>query len=85
MAQHQFNALDSAALVDPFSVPILVIQGAEDFTTPSSLARRFVSSIRAPGKAFVPIEGGGHFAVFTKSDAFLNELVARVLPLMKQP
>jgi hypothetical protein len=29
----------------------------------------------------VAIEGGGHFAVFMKSDAVLKELVARVLPL----
>jgi len=61
-----------------------VIQGAEDFTTPTSLARSFVTSIRAPRKAFVTIEGG-HFAVFTKSDDFLAELVARVLPLVKRP
>ena len=29
----------------------------------------------------VPIEGGGHFAVFLKSQAFLDQLVSRVLPL----
>ena len=61
--------------------PFFVIQGAEDFTTPTSLARAFVDSIRAPAKAFVPIEGGGHFAVFMKSSAFLDQLVSRVLPL----
>jgi pimeloyl-ACP methyl ester carboxylesterase len=58
-----------------------VIQGAEDFTTPTSLARSFVDSIRAPAKVFVPIEGGGHFAVFMKSSAFLDQLVSRVRPL----
>jgi pimeloyl-ACP methyl ester carboxylesterase len=77
----QMNALDSAALGGEFAVPVFVFQGAEDFTTPTSLARSFVSSIHAPRKAFVTIEGGGHFAVFMKSDAFLNELVARVLPV----
>jgi pimeloyl-ACP methyl ester carboxylesterase len=80
----QTNALDAAALGGAFSVPVFVIQGAEDFTTPASLARKFASSIRAPRKEFVPIEGGGHFAVFMKSDAFLKELVARVLPIVKQ-
>jgi pimeloyl-ACP methyl ester carboxylesterase len=79
------NALDAKTLGGEFAVPIVVIQGAEDFTTPTSLARSFVSSIRAPHKAFVPIEGGGHFAVFMKSDAFLNALVAQVLPLVKRP
>jgi pimeloyl-ACP methyl ester carboxylesterase len=80
----QLSALESRALVGDFALPVLVIQGAEDFTTPTSLARGFVDSIRSPGKAFVPIEGGGHFAVFMKTDAFLNELVGRVLPLVKK-
>jgi pimeloyl-ACP methyl ester carboxylesterase len=79
----QTNALDPTRLGGEFAVPVFVIQGAEDFTTPTSLARSFVNSIRAPRKAFVPIEGGGHFAVFVKSGAFLNELVVRVLPLVK--
>lgn len=77
----QTRAIDAAALGGQFSVPVFVFQGAEDYTTPTSLARSFVSSIRAPRKAFVAIEGGGHFAVFMKSDVFLNELTARVLPL----
>jgi pimeloyl-ACP methyl ester carboxylesterase len=81
----QSSSIESTALAGDFSLPIFVIQGAEDFTTPTSLARELVNSIRAPAKAFVPIDGGGHFAVFMKSDAFLNELVSRVLPLVKDP
>ncbi|MGQ0649338.1 MAG: alpha/beta fold hydrolase [Gemmatimonadaceae bacterium] len=80
----QTSALEARALGGEFAVPVFVIQGAKDFTTPTSLARSFVNSIRAPRKAFVAIEGGGHFAVFMKSDAFLKELVARVLPLVKR-
>ena len=80
----QTKAVDSAALGGEFAIPVFVIQGAEDFTTPTSLARSFVASIHAPRKEFVAIEGGGHFAVFMKSEAFLNELVARVLPLAKR-
>jgi hypothetical protein len=40
--------------------------------------------IHAPRKAFVSIAEGGHFAVFMKSELFLNELVSRVLPLAKR-
>jgi pimeloyl-ACP methyl ester carboxylesterase len=64
-----------------FSIPMFIFQGAEDFTTPTALARHYEESIKAPQKAFVPIHGGGHFAVFMKSDQFLNELIARVRPL----
>ena len=77
----QTSALDARTLAGDFAVPVFVIQGAEDFTTPTSLARSFVDSIRAPAKAFVPIEGGGHFAVFMKSSAFVDQLVSRVRPL----
>lgn len=76
------SALESSALGGEFALPVLVIQGAEDFTTPTTLAATFVDSIHAPQKAFVPIEGGGHFAAFMKSEAFLEELVGRVLPLI---
>jgi pimeloyl-ACP methyl ester carboxylesterase len=74
------NALDTKQLAGDFATPVFVIQGAEDFTTPTSLARAFVDSLHAPRKIFVPIEGG-HFAVFIKSDLFLKEMVARVRPL----
>jgi pimeloyl-ACP methyl ester carboxylesterase len=76
----QTSTLDSKALGGEFAVPVFVIQGAEDFTTPTGLARTFLDSIRAPRKAFVEI-AGGHFAVFMKSEVFLKELVARVRPL----
>ena len=78
------SALTATKLGGEFALPVFVIQGAEDFTTPTSLAEAFVRSIRAPSKAFVAVEGGGHFAVFMKSDAFLRELVARVLPIAKK-
>ena len=76
----QGRSLGLKALGGEFRLPVFVIQGAEDFTTPTSLARIFVESVRAPRKAFVAVPEGGHFAVFVKRDAFLHELVARVLP-----
>jgi pimeloyl-ACP methyl ester carboxylesterase len=66
-----------------FSVPIFFFQGAEDFTTPTPLAASYFESIKAPKKSFVAIEGGGHFAVFMKSDEFLRDLTKLVRPLAK--
>jgi pimeloyl-ACP methyl ester carboxylesterase len=74
------STLAASALAGEFSVPVFVIQGADDFTTPASLARGLVDAIRAPSKAYVPIEGG-HFAVFMKPAAFLEQLRSRVLPI----
>ena len=64
-----------------FSIPMLFIQGAEDFTTPTALARSYLDAIKAPRKEFVTINGGGHFAVFMHSDQFLQELIRLVGPL----
>lgn len=77
------SALDPNQLAGEFGVPIFVFQGAEDFTTPTELARAYVASIRAPAKAFVTLDGG-HFVVFMQSRQFLAELVARVRPLALQ-
>jgi pimeloyl-ACP methyl ester carboxylesterase len=64
-----------------FSIPIFFFQGAEDFTTPTVLARDYLEAIQAPRKEFVAMDGAGHFAVFMHSDPFLKELVTRVRPL----
>ena len=82
LAPH-FDELDRKLLGGRLAVPVFVIQGAEDFTTPTSLAKTYLNSLHAPRKAFVTIDGAGHFAVFTKQDVFLKELSALVLPLVR--
>ncbi len=77
----QTKSIGPAELGLEFSIPIFVFQGEQDFTTPTALAQHYLESIKAPRKAFVSINGGGHFAVFMHSDQFLQELVARVRPL----
>ena len=79
----EISALDAKRLGGEFSLPVFVIQGAEDFTTPTSLAETYLHSLQAPRKAFATIDGAGHFAVFTKQDLFLKELRALVLPLIR--
>jgi pimeloyl-ACP methyl ester carboxylesterase len=67
------SALPASALAGRFAVPVFVIQGNEDFTTPTSLARELVDRLEAPRKAFVTIRGG-HFAVFMNPAEFLQQL-----------
>jgi pimeloyl-ACP methyl ester carboxylesterase len=77
-----FDEFDRKLLGGELAVPVIVIQGSEDYTTPVSLAKTYLDSLRAPHKAFATIEGAGHFAVFTKQDEFLKDLKARVLPFI---
>ena len=44
----QQYALAPTALAGRFGVPVFVIQGADDFTTPTSLAKAFVDGVEAP-------------------------------------
>src|SRR5580692_47212 len=81
----QATSQTSAGLGLDFAIPMFFFQGAEDFTTPTARAHQYLNALKAPQKAFVPIEGGGHFAVFMKPDLFLKELIARVRPLAAGP
>ena len=75
-----FDELDRKLLGGELAVPVFVIQGAEDYTTPVSLAKSYLDLLRAPHKGFATIESAGHFAVFTKQDEFLKDLREQVLP-----
>jgi pimeloyl-ACP methyl ester carboxylesterase len=75
------QSIGPAELGLEFSIPMFVFQGEEDLTTSTALAEEYVRTIKAPHKEFVPINGGGHFAVFMRSDQFLQELITRVRPL----
>jgi pimeloyl-ACP methyl ester carboxylesterase len=77
----QTQSIGPAELGLEFSIPMFVFQGEEDLTTSTALAERYVRTMKAPRKEFVPIKGGGHFAVFMRSDQFLQELITRVRPL----
>lgn len=78
----QTSARSGTALGGTFDIPVFVLQGASDFTTPALLAREWVASIRAPKKEFVALEGAGHFAVFTDAEAFVQALATRIEPLL---
>jgi pimeloyl-ACP methyl ester carboxylesterase len=64
-----------------FTVPVFVIQGAEDDTEPAELARAYVEAIQAPQKKFIAIAGAGHSVSMTFSGQFLDNLIQYVRPL----
>jgi pimeloyl-ACP methyl ester carboxylesterase len=64
----------------PLAVPFVVIQGADDIQTPTSLASEYVEAILAPAKRFVSLPGGGHMASVAMPEAFLQALLAEARP-----
>lgn len=74
-----------ASLGPDFGVPMFFFQGTDDPVTSAPLAEEYFSTLQAPRKELVRLEGGGHFAVWSMADQFLKELTLRVRPLAKQP
>ena len=64
-----------------FAVPIVVIQGGEDYDTPIELARGYFDSVSAPRKEFVTLPRGGHTVLIDDAASFVAELHEHVLPL----
>jgi pimeloyl-ACP methyl ester carboxylesterase len=60
-------------------IPFFVIQGRDDHMVSFEAAKRYVEQVRAPNKAFIPIDGG-HFACFTDPGEFIGALLRCVMP-----
>ncbi|HWG77137.1 MAG TPA: alpha/beta hydrolase [Steroidobacteraceae bacterium] len=68
-----------------FAVPIFVIQGAGDCTSPAPLVMHWLQDVQAPRKQYLTIEGAGHDALFVRSDAFLHAMSNDLAPLLSAP
>ena len=54
------SRVDLPALGNDFSVPVYIVQGAEDLVTVPELAKRYLDGISAPDKRFVLVPRAGH-------------------------
>lgn len=61
--------------------PLVIFAGAEDFTTPASLAESFYDRIQAPHKRLFVIKGAAHYVFLERPGEFLLDLVHYVRPL----
>lgn len=67
-----------------FAVPLFFFQGSEDLIAPASLVSELSRQVKAPRSELVLFPGGGHNAFYFSSERFLQELNARVRPLVHQ-
>jgi pimeloyl-ACP methyl ester carboxylesterase len=78
----ELNEIDLPSLGLTFEMPIYFFEGTHDQQTPIELAEQYFAAISAPHKEFVRFEGCHHFVVMNRPDAFLQELLTRVRPLL---
>lgn len=67
--------------VSRFECPVFIFAGAEDRTTPQTLAREFFDRIQAPQKKFYKVEGAAHYVVSERPGIFLLDLARDIRPL----
>jgi pimeloyl-ACP methyl ester carboxylesterase len=77
--------VDLKALGPDFAISMFVFEGPDDYITSPELAKAYVDTLNAPQKDFVMLPAGGHFALFTHAEEFLNEMNSRVRPLALAP
>jgi pimeloyl-ACP methyl ester carboxylesterase len=54
------GAIDYAHYAPTLAMPVVIIQGDQDFVTPTPFARAWFDRLQAPAKRFVVINGQGH-------------------------
>jgi pimeloyl-ACP methyl ester carboxylesterase len=59
-----------------------VIDGQDDYVTPTSAAVDYFNCVKAPKKELVLIPNAGHFAWMTASEKFLEALISKVRPVV---
>ena len=64
-----------------YQMPVFIIQGGQDNVTPLAQAEEYFAALHAPHKEMVVLADGGHFAVWSHADVFLQEMVRRVRPI----
>jgi pimeloyl-ACP methyl ester carboxylesterase len=74
--------VDIGASDGAFAMPVVVIQGGQDITTPAEFARAWLDRIQAPAKAFVVLPGQGHEVLSYDNAAFTRALDTALLPIL---
>jgi pimeloyl-ACP methyl ester carboxylesterase len=69
---------DPRSFGQSLTVPVIVIDGADDVTTPAPLAADWVRGLKARKTAFEVIPGAGHQALITHNAAFSALLKAKL-------
>lgn len=71
--------------VSRFDCPVFMFAGADDRTTPQTLAREFFDRIQAPQKKYYKVDGAAHYVFNERPGLFLVDLVRDVRPLSETP
>jgi proline iminopeptidase len=69
--------------VTEWRCPIILFEGRHDFTTPSSVAARWIEKVHAPAKKLVWFDNSAHMVMVEEPGRMLVHLVEDVRPLAR--
>jgi pimeloyl-ACP methyl ester carboxylesterase len=69
--------------LDVFAVPVIIIQGSDDITSPMVFVHRWLDHIKAPAKALAIIPGQGHEVLPDDVADFTRALDVELSPILK--
>ena len=75
------DTVDLEKLEASFQMPLFILQGGQDLTTPAHLTARYIDKIKAPVKEFIRIDDAGHEPNDKMLSTELALLIERVTPL----
>lgn len=58
-----------------FAVPVAIMMGAYDMTTPKALAREYFNAIEAPDKRWIEFDQSAHFPFFEQPKEFADAMI----------
>jgi pimeloyl-ACP methyl ester carboxylesterase len=78
------HAEDLFTTAPRLAVPVTVIQGADDWFTPTAPAVAWLDALHAPRKRLVVIDGAGHFALLTHASEVVEALKTAIAEIRVQ-
>lgn len=76
---------DDLRALGKLEVPVVIVQGSEDLSAATSVAKDYFDWVEAPSKLYVAREGRGHLTLYREPKAFLKILNRHVRPLATEP
>jgi pimeloyl-ACP methyl ester carboxylesterase len=78
---NDYRTTDARKLGRDFEVPLIFIQGDQDYLTPTLLVEQYAGWVRAPYKRVLILRNGGHSASVALPRQFIPMLERVVRPL----
>lgn len=80
-----FDGIDFPSQIPRLEVPVFFFTGRHDWNTPYPLVEEWAGTLQAPSVQMVWFDDAGHMIPLESPDAFQRELIARLVPLARQP